>query len=308
MTKDSCCTPDAKHTGHRHAEVAPAGDPPQIDMVSIPAGRAFVGTDQPSIPADEEGPCRRKALKPFHMMRTTVTNAMFARFVADTGFVTEAETFGWSFVLFTQIPDDAPPTLGAVGTTWWRKVEGAQWRLVNGPGSQSAYHDDHPVTHVSWHDARAFAQWAGGRLPTEAEWEHAARGGLGDVPFPWGDAPPDDTAHFPCNIWQGSFPDTNTCADGYGATAPALSFQPNGYGLYNMCGNVWEWTADPIKLRSLSKATQARMRAMKGAKLLKGGSFMCHKSYCFRYRIPARTFTTPDTTTPHQGFRLVFDP
>jgi formylglycine-generating enzyme required for sulfatase activity len=242
------------------------------------------------------------------MMRTTVTNAMFAAFVDDTGYVTEAETFGWSFVFYDNVADTAAPTQGVVGVEWWRKVEGAHWRLVNGPGSQADLHPDHPVTHVSWRDARAFAHWAGGRLPSEAEWEHAARGGLGDTPFPWGSAEPDDTTHLPCNIWQGSFPNRNTGADSYTTTAPAQSFAPNGYGLYNMCGNVWEWTAEPMKLRSLSKRTKARMRSLKGAKLLKGGSFLCHRSYCFRYRIAARTFTTPDTTTPHQGFRLVFDP
>ena len=127
------------------------------------------------------------------------------------------------------------------------------------------------------------------------------------MPFPWGEEEPDDSAFFPCSIWQGRFPDENACADGYATTAPAKSFAANGHGLYNMCGNVWEWTADPFKLRSLSKRAKAHHANQPGTKVMKGGSFLCHKSYCFRYRIAARTGTTADTTTAHQGFRLVFD-
>ena len=197
-------------------------------------------------------------------------------------------------------------TLGAEEATWWRRVDGANWRAVNGPDTEHSWHADHPVVHVSWNDAIAFADWAGGRLPTEAEWEHAARGGLGDIPFPWGYREPDDDNFQPCNIWQGDFPHTNSALDGYSATAPAVSFEPNGFGLYNMCGNVWEWTAEPLVLRSLSKKKRELANKPKGSKLLKGGSFLCHKSYCFRYRIAARTGTTPETSTAHQGFRLVF--
>ncbi|MFC6584527.1 formylglycine-generating enzyme family protein [Sulfitobacter aestuariivivens] len=308
MSKHSCCTPATLRTSKAADSTVPKADTaPDIPVVTIPAGTALKGTDHPALPEDEEGPARKRPIKAFHMMQTTVTNAMFAAFVDDTGYRTEAEEYGWSFVFYRNISPDVPATQGAVGTTWWRKVDGADWRVINGPGSQGDWDADHPVTHVSWRDGRAFAAWAGGRLPTEAEWEHAARGGLGDVPFPWGTKEPDDTGHFPCNIWQGVFPDHNTAQDGYLTTAPARSFAPNGYGLFNMCGNVWEWTSEPMKLRSLSKAARERMRSLKGAKLLKGGSFLCHKSYCFRYRIPARTFTTPDTTTNHQGFRLVFD-
>ena len=308
MTSKPCCTPSAQRAAPgKEPAVAPASDPPKIDVAAIPGGKALQGTDNPVLTEDEESPCRTKTLKPFHMMRTCVTNAMFAAFVKDTRYVTEAETFGWSFVFYSDVADSVPETQGVVGTTWWRKVDGADWRCINGPGSEAAWHEDHPVTQVSWRDARAFAKWAAGRLPSEAEWEHAARGGLQDAPFPWGAAEPDDTDHMPCNIWQGGFPQKNTGRDGYLSTAPARSFEPNGYGLYNMCGNVWEWTSDPMKLRSLSKRTKERSRGLKGAKVLKGGSFLCHKSYCFRYRIPARTFNTPDTTTTHQGFRLVFD-
>ncbi len=239
---------------------------------------------------------------------TTVTNAQFATFAAGSGYVTEAERFGWSFVFWSQVPKAVGPTEGVRDVEWWRRVDGANWRNINGPGQDlSVDLPDHPVVHVSWNDARAYARWIGGRLPTEAEWEHAARGGLGDVSFPWGDEEPNDADYQPCNIWQGRFPQVNTCRDGYETTAPARSFASNGYGLYNLVGNVWEWTAEPFRIRSQRKEAKARQAKMRGYKLAKGGSFLCHKSYCYRYRIAARTGNSPDSTTTHTGFRVVWD-
>ncbi len=248
---------------------------------------------------------RRVKLKPFRIGVTTVTVAQFAEFVRSTGYVTEAERFGWSFVFHTDVPPEVGHTEGVAGLEWWRQVFGATWQNPNGPGTDAPL--DHPVTQVSWADAQAFASWARARLPTEAEWEHAARGGLGDVPFPWGTAEPDDATHFPCNIWQGQFPHHNTSADGWHGTAPARSFQPNGYGLYHMVGNVWEWTVEPYRIKSLKRHVKARLAGMKGYKLSKGGSFLCHKSYCFRYRIAARSGNSPDSATPHHGFRLAWN-
>ena len=308
MNRKTCCAPTAERKAFSERKVATGiGSAKLPPLCDIPGGTAFLGTDTPVIRDDREGPLRSKRLKPFRMMETTVTNAMFAAFVEDTGYRTEAEDFGWSFVFHLHAPPQSEALSAVVGAPWWRRVEGATWRCVNGPQGQSGWHPDHPVVQVSWNDARAYAAWAGGRLPSEAEWEHAARGGLGDVPFPWGSQEPDDTAFLPCNIWQGRFPDQNTAADGHDATAPARSFQPNGYGLFNMVGNVWEWTGEPFKLRSLSKRLKAHAGNQPNSKLMKGGSFLCHKSYCFRYRIAARTGNTADTSTTHQGFRLVFD-
>lgn len=279
-----------------------------FDTVLVRGGRAFLGTDRPVIRDDAEGPLTRKRVGAFRIATTTVTNAQFETFVAETGHVTEAERFGWSFVFWSEVPEALGPTQGVAGVEWWRRVDGATWREINGPGTaETAWRPDHPVVHVSWNDARAYANWAGGRLPTEVEWEHAARGGSEDVRYPWGDRDPDETEFFPCNIWQGRFPDRNLALDGYRTTAPAMSFAPNGYGLYNVVGNVWEWTGDPYRIRSQRKSARERQAAMKGYKLSKGGSFLCHASYCWRYRIAARTGNSPDSTTAHTGFRVVWD-
>lgn len=247
---------------------------------------------------------RAFAIDPF-----TVTNAWFGEFVADTGYITEAERFGWSFVFYTLVSEQAGATDGVIGAEWWRRVEGATWRTPEGPGSDIADILDHPVVQVSLNDARAFAGWAGGRLPTEAEWEHAARGGQGDVRYPWGNRDPDDSEFMPCNIWQGTFPHRNTGADSWVSTCPVGAFAPNGFGLYNMCGNVWEWTNQPLRIRSTKRLARMADQAAveQGLRLSKGGSYLCHQSYCHRYRIAARTGNTADSATGHIGFRLVFD-
>ncbi|MEP0943114.1 MAG: formylglycine-generating enzyme family protein [Rhizobiaceae bacterium] len=319
-----CCTPGGGGSGSgddkvgdgRHSDERPVAEfdsgarrsAPNTDAILIPGGAALVGTRQEFIPDDGESPLRKVNIKPFRMAPTPVTNAQFAEFIDATKYVTEAEQFGWSFVFWSAVSKEIEMTQAAAHVQWWRRVDGSNWRDINGPGTaQEACHDNHPVVHISWNDAAAYAKWVGGRLPSEAEWEHAARGGLGDVKFPWGDDEPNDTDYHPCNIWQGDFPQSNTCADGFSETAPAKSFSPNGFGLYNMCGNVWEWTADAYKIRSLKKHVKERLKTMHGYKLLKGGSFLCHKSYCFRYRIAARSGNSPDSTTTHQGFRVVWD-
>lgn len=306
---EGCCTPAL--AGHTPVSPAPPArtaheDAARRETVAVPAGRAYLGTRRPVLKTDGEGPLRRRKVSAFAMDRTTVTTDRFARFVGATGYVTEAERIGWSFVFHHQLPQDFPATRGLQQVPWWRAVDGASWHRLNGQEDTRLATADHPVVHVSLTDARAFADWAGGRLPTEAEWEHAARGGLGDVHFPWGDRAPDDSDFLPCNIWQGPFPDLNTAADGYAATAPADAFSPNGYGLHQMVGNVWEWTANPY-VNDVLRRTGKVAPDMVGRRVLKGGSFLCHRSYCFRYRIAARTGSTADSASTHTGFRLVYD-
>ncbi|MFV0244693.1 MAG: formylglycine-generating enzyme family protein [Qingshengfaniella sp.] len=292
----------------RPASLAVLADATAPRRVAFAGGPSHTGTHRPAIPADGEGLVRQLMLRPFAIEAETVTNARFAAFVAETGYVTDAERIGWSpvFRLLLPNPDAVPPSQSAV--PWWVRVDGAVWFAPEGPGSDLSGREDHPVVQVSWKDARAFAAWAGGRLPSEAEWEHAARGGLDDPRFPWGEAEPDDTRIF-CNIWQGRFPEENTLADGYMGTAPARSFDPNGAGLFNMMGNVWEWCADSFRIRSVSASARRRNAEARQErrKLQKGGSFLCHASYCYRYRIAARTSLPDDGSSSNAGFRLAYD-
>lgn len=314
MTKVGCCAPTTRAGGRAtdaDSVVEPGAGSDRIDhsaeSVKVPGGMGLVGTRNPGIPDDGENPLRRTRLQPFRLAKTAVTNAQFRVFAENTGYVTEAEKIGWSFVFWSDVPKDYGPTEAVQGIEWWRRVEGANWRDINGPGTEAeACHDTHPVVQVSWRDARAYASWVGGRLPTEAEWEHAARGGQGDVPFPWGAVRPNEHSDFRCNIWQGKFPEYNRATDGYATTAPVDAFAPNAFGLSNMVGNVWEWTADPYRIRSLKTGVKRRLSEMKGFKVLKGGSFLCHESYCYRYRIAARIGNSPDSATTHQGFRVAW--
>ena len=279
--------------------------PPQY--VAIPGGKGLLGTDDPQIALDEEGPLRSSRINPFWIETSTVTNARFAAFVAATNYVTDAERLGDSFVFAGLLPADANEDKAVMAAQWWRMVSGACWHRPLGPYQTGPIADDHPVTHVTWNDAQAFAGWVGGRLPTEAEWEHAARGGRGDVTFPWGDTAPNDHDYFPCNIWQGTFPSHNSLGDGFYGTAPVDAFPPNAYGLFNMVGNVWEWTAQNFKVRSLKRHIKQAHANKQGFKVIKGGSFLCHASYCYRYRIAARTANSPDSSTSHTGFRICYD-
>ena len=278
-------------------------------LVRLPGGRVMLGTDRPLLAQDGEGPARMVTVRPFWIDPHAVTNAWFARFVAATGYVTEAERFGWSLVFRGFVARVTPRMLSPAAPDWWCKVDGAGWQAPEGPGSTWHGRADHPAVHVSWNDAQDFAAWAGGRLPDEAEWEYAASGGVDGARYPWGEAEPDDDGFQPCNIWQGRFPQHNAVADGFAGTAPVDSFAPNGFGLFNLCGNVWEWCADPFRIRSLSREARARNAhsLAERQRLLKGGSYLCHRSYCHRYRIAARTGVSPDTSTGHTGFRLAFD-
>ena len=306
--ESNCCQPTKSDSGKQSYDVSHSvseTDPPK--RILLRGGTGYIGTNNPVIKTDGEGPLRKSRIKSFLIDETTVTNLRFQNFVEETGYVTEAERIGSSFVFNALLPTDTAPSQGVVAAPWWRLIEGASWRTPLGPNTQNDCLPDHPVVHVTWNDANAFAKWANGRLPTEAEWEYAARGGQRDVMFPWGDREPNDHDYFPCNIWQGQFPHTNLKLDGYLGTAPAKSFEPNAFGLYQMVGNVWQYASQSFIVKSLKKSVRELHADKVGFKLCKGGSFICHKSYCFRYRIAARTGTSADSSTSHQGFRLVYD-
>jgi formylglycine-generating enzyme required for sulfatase activity len=281
-------------------------------MVKIPGGKFTMGTNSDvGFPADGEGPVRDVTVDSFFIDSRAVTNAEFFRFIRETGYATDAEQFGWSFVFedflsatqrenaFDRV-DEAP---------WWLAVEGANWLHPEGPGSHVLKDRlDHPVVHISWRDARAYCEWAGKRLPTEAEWEKAARGGLEQARYPWGSELTPDGEHR-CNIWQGTFPDHNTEADGFAGTAPVDAFEPNDYGLYNMAGNIWNWCYDWFDAKyHVDGPRDNPMGPSSGTeRVIRGGSYLCHNSYCNRYRVAARTSNAPDSTTGHMGFRCAMD-
>lgn len=263
--------------------------------------------------ADGEGPVHEVQLTAFYIDETTVTNEQFNAFVNDTGHKTESEEFGWSFVFHGLLSAKqlAKVKHRAVGSEWWCRVEGASWRNPEGPGTHIKKRKDHPVAHVSWNDALAYARWAGKRLPTEAEWEYAARGGIpfGNR-FPWGDDLEPEGKHR-MNVWQGNFPNTNSEADGHYGTAPARSYRANGYGLSQMTGNVWEWCWDWFEPsyygNSPTQDPLGPQENLTNRRIMRGGSFLCHASYCNRYRVDARNSNTPDTGASNIGFRCVRD-
>jgi sulfatase modifying factor 1 len=278
-------------------------------MVLLDSGRFLMGTEiAEGFPPDGEGPVRAVQVDGFYMDRAPVVSSQFAEFIDRTGYVTDAERFGWSFVFAGQLAKTEEPAEAPQGLPWWRRIEGASWRHPEGPDSFVARRENHPVVHVSWTDAAAYATWAGKRLPTEAEWEFAARGGLEQKLFPWGDELTPGGRHL-CNIWQGEFPEINTAEDGYEATAPADAYPPNGFGLLSITGNAWEWCADWFSPDFHLVATRANPAGPERgvAKVIRGGSFLCHASYCNRYRVAARTSNTPDSSTSHMGFRCVKD-
>jgi sulfatase modifying factor 1 len=311
--KKTCCSPTAR----REARLPAASlssvstekrEAMQARMVRLPGGPFLMGTDYADgFPDDGEGPVREVTLAPFRMDRTPVTNEQFGQFVAATGYLTEAERFGWSFVFWSHIPQERFQELvedTVAAAPWWCKVRGARWSAPEGPHSLVEGREQHPVVHVSWNDAQAFCAWSGQRLPTEAEWEYAARGGLVQKLYPWGDKLRPNGEHL-CNIWQGEFPKIDTADDGYAGTCPVEAFPPNGYGLYSVTGNTWEWCADWFSPDFHRTASRDNPKGPETgtARVMKGGSFLCHKSYCNRYRVAARTSNTPDSSTSNLGFR-----
>ena len=309
----SCCaplpggTPEATSAVEHPWERGSGRDTiPCADVVQLSGGTFLMGSQDADVNiGDGESPVRSVTVAPFGIARHTVTNARFREFVDATDYVTEAHDFGWSFVFHLLLDAQVRDASAApAGTPWWRAVEGAFWDSPTGPGSGIEDILDHPVVHVSWRDAEAYAHWVGGRLPMENEWEYAARGGLERARYAWGDELTPGGEHR-CNIWQGSFPTHNSAEDGFVGTAPVASFAPNGYGLFDVAGNVWEMCADEW---NTNPADPAKGITRSGARVMRGGSYLCHDSYCNRYRVAARTSNTSDSAAGNLGFRVAFDP
>lgn len=306
------------------------GEPVAEDMAWIPAGSFLMGSDDHY---PEEAPAHRAHVQGFWIDRYAVTNAAFAGFVEATGYVTVAErpldpaTYPGAplaalvpgSLVFHQPP--GPVELNDV-RLWWRYVPGADWRHPQGPGSSVTGLGDHPVVHIAHEDAEAYARWVGKRLPTEEEWEYAARGGIEGAVFAWGDELTPG-GRFMANTWQGEFPWQNLGRDGYRGTSPVGAFPPNAFGLYDMGGNVWQWTDDwyapghpgpaaapccapqPPRHASPEGSLEPGARIRIPRKVLKGGSFLCAPNYCFRYRPAARSPQAIDSSSEHIGFRCV---
>lgn len=305
-------------------------------MVWIPGGEFMMGSASALAWSDEK-PAHPVRVDGFFMDETEVTNAQFRKFVEATGYVTTAEKKPTAEEILKQSPPGTPPpdpTVLVPGSLvfmptkdkvdlrdfsqWWSWTPGADWRHPEGPGSNLDGRDNHPVVQVSWDDAAAYAKWAGKQLPTEAEWEWAARGGLKNKPYVWGDEPPSSTAIF-ANIWQGEFPYKNSEADGYLRTAPVKSFPANGFGLYDTAGNVWEWCSDWYDAELYAQRSKQTPTANPSGptqsnvphqpytlqRVQRGGSFLCNDSYCSRYRPSARHGCSFDTGMSHVGFRCV---
>ncbi|WP_406328564.1 formylglycine-generating enzyme family protein [Streptomyces sp. NBC_00203] len=298
----SCCAPARGEASSLFQLAAPGprrGERRAHDAaaITLPGGEFRRGDAfGEGYPDDAEGPVRTVTVAPFRIDATAVSNARFADFVRETGYRTEAEQYGSSFVFHLLLnPGARDAVLGAVAAApWWLGVEDASWSAPEGPGSDLEGRSDHPVVHVSYHDALAYCSWAGALLPTENEWEYAARGGLEGCRYPWGDefAP---GGRERMNTWQGEFPRVSGRPGGATGTVPVDAYEPNGFGLHNTSGNVWEWCAD---LFSEEDADQ---------RVIRGGSYLCHASYCNRYRVAARSKNTPDSSTGHGGFRCAWD-
>ncbi|XP_061779657.1 formylglycine-generating enzyme [Nerophis lumbriciformis] len=276
-------------------------------MVLISGGEFLMGTDNPGIPADGEGPQRRVHVDSFYMDIQEVTNRQFQSFVNATGYVTEAEKFGDSFVFEGILSETVKSqiTQAVAAAPWWLPVNGANWRHPEGSDSDIKDRLDHPVIHVSWADAVTYCTWVSKRLPTEAEWEYACRGNLRDRLYPWGNLLNPKGQHF-ANLWQGDFPQHNSAEDGYVKTSPVMSFPANSFGVFDMVGNAWEWTSDWWTVHHSAEQQNNPTGPLSGTdKVKKGGSYMCHKSYCYRYRCAARSQNTPDSSASNLGFRCV---
>lgn len=305
-----CCIPNAAPVRTDFWFPKPSGLRPDLAKNQIHLSRCefMMGTDDAEgYPEDGEGPARKVMLTPFSISKYAVTNRDFGQFVQDTGYITTAQSQGWSHVfhMFLSATKKRMTTDVPAETPWWYLTPDACWSAPEGAGSDILARQDHPVVHVSWLDAIAYCDWAGGTLPTEAQWECAARAGSQET-YPWGTELTPNGRHM-CNIWQGRFPGSNTADDGYIGTAPVIAYSANRFGLHNMIGNVWEWCADAFSpdYHAATPAHDPYFATDTGLRAARGGSFLCHKSYCNRYRSAARNGNAPDTTSSNLGFRVV---
>jgi sulfatase modifying factor 1 len=318
----ACCTPRRKSSSHTSTrDTGTQTAKPLVSskdgMIQLEAGKYRIGFEGPEAwESDGEGPVREVTLDSYYLDQTAVSNAQFTEFVEATGYVSESEIFGWAHVFIGQLSNSKQRKLRESktvrGLQWWYAIEGAYWRKPEGPGSTIKKRMDHPVVSVSWNDATAYAAWAGKRLPTEAEWEVAARGNNNSQNmYPWGTELEPGGKHR-CNVWQGNFPNENLAADGYQWTAPVRAYRKYDNGFYNLLGNVWEWCSDWFHPTWHAKESEVTRMNPKGPargerRVMKGGSFLCHDSYCNRYRLGARTSNTPDSATTNLGFRCARD-
>jgi formylglycine-generating enzyme len=336
---DSCCMPaTASRFGSSEGNATP-NHVKTIEnkgaMVLIPGGTFTMGARERRFAREDEFPANEVTVSSFYMDVHPVTNAQFREFVEATGYITTAEVAPDWEEMKKQLPPGTPKpdesllvpaslVFRSPGQrvslnnyqSWWEWLPGANWRHPMGPDSSVEDKDDFPVVHISWYDANAYAQWAGKRLPTEAEWEYAARGGNNDFIYPWGN---DAVTPEKTNYWQGEFPYLDLSEDGFEGPSPVKTFSPNGFGLYDMAGNVWEWTADWYHHNYyLMLATHSEIKNPTGPdtsydpmepaipkRTIRGGSFLCNDSYCAGYRASARMKSSPDSGMLHLGFRLV---
>lgn len=287
-----------------------------MELAYIDTQRYKMGTsNKVGLPIDQEGPPEILEVSAFYISKTTVTNGEFARFVEETDYVTDAEKIDSSFVFAGLVNNNIKEKLNYAMTAmdWWLDIQGANWRQPEGPGSTILNRKNHPVVHITWNDAVAYCEWAGGRLPTEAEWELAARGAGKDLEYPWGNELTTNNVYH-ANTWQGDFPNENTKKDGYFGTAPVDKFYKNEYGIYQMIGNVWEWCLNPARIplkefreKSSIDFLESNYNNTAESYAVRGGSFLCHHSYCNRYRVAARNGNTPLSSASNMGFRYVLD-
>jgi formylglycine-generating enzyme required for sulfatase activity len=304
----SCCTP--RPDGDREfspLSVADSGTH-RLPQAEIPAGTFVMGDSTgDGFAADGELPLHEVSVAGFGIDAVAVTNSAFAVFVAATGYTTVAEQHGSSAVFHLLVADGSEVVGQSPAAPWWLAVAGANWAHPFGARSDLEGLGEHPVVHVSWTDAQAYCQWSGRMLPSEAQWEYAARGGLPCALYPWGDELLASDGGWQCNIWQGQFPSTNTADDGFVGTAPVTSYSPNGFGLWQMAGNVWEWCEDRFDPRYYRSGDSHDPTGPERGRnrVLRGGSYLCHDSYCNRYRNSARSHNTPESSMGNAGFRTV---